>query len=109
MRGQMDIFSFIPCPVEPGDWLTMESGHIGDQIDFEEIVRSVGKMIVLDKSTQSMTAYKAVLVEKIYTYDDGSGRRRLIYFDGCRQRGLVDEMYFDPHRSRPNKAYRFLE
>ena len=101
---QMDIFDFIPeCPeIKAGEWVTEE--RLGKELLFDEIADSVGEIIILDMSTQSTKWYKAVTVEKIVIGDNG--HRRLVYFDGKRQRGLVDEMWFDPRNIRPEKAYR---
>lgn len=98
----MTIFDFVEEPVQPGDWVTLESGKIGGRLTFEEIAESIGKMIVLDMSTQSHAWYKAVLVEKIVFTEIG---RRLIYYDGSRQRGSIDEIYFSGKYMSKIKAY----
>ena len=67
----------------------------GRQLGFEEITHRVGQVIIYDKSTESHDWFEAVRVERIYT-DPETGERRLIYFDGTKQRGLVDERYFRP-------------
>ena len=82
---QLSLFDNV---VEPGTWL---QNH-GRQLTFDEIAARIGRLIVMDMSTQSHEWFKAVLVEKIIPYE---GKRRLIYYDGKRQRGLVCESYFD--------------
>lgn len=55
----------------------------------------------IGQSTQSHAWYKAVLVEKILERDEYDGRyRRLIYYDGTKQRGYISEMYFQVEGSR---------
>ena len=71
-----------------GEWV---STH-GPELTFDEIAERIGRLIVMDMSTESHKWYQIVQVEKIFTYEDGT--RRLIYYSGKRQRGLVDERYF---------------
>ena len=53
------------------------------------------------RATQSHAWYKAVLVEKILERDEYDGiYRRLIYYDGAKQRGYISEMYFQVEGSR---------
>ena len=99
MCEQMNIFDFIDPPVQPGEWLRED--QLGEEITFDEIAQSVGKVIAIDKSTQSHAWYKAVLVEKILERDEYDGRyRRLIYYDGVKQRGYISEMYFQADNLR---------
>ena len=63
MTGQMSLFDFIIPQVKPGEWL--QESQLGKEITFDEIAQSVGKVIAIDKSTQSHSWYKAVLIEKI--------------------------------------------
>ena len=99
MIKQMNIFDFIEAPVQPGEWL--QESRLGEEITFDEIAQSVGKVIAIDKSTQSHAWYKAVLVEKILERDEYDGRyRRLIYYDGAKQRGYISEMYFQADNLR---------
>ncbi len=88
---KMDQMSLFDGEMKPGTYV---KSH-GRQISFEEVTRRIGQIILVDKSTESQGWFEAVRVEKIYTYPE-SGERRLIYFDGTRQRGLVDERYFRP-------------
>ena len=78
----------------------------GRELTFDEITKRVGQIIIMDESTESHKWFKAVRVERIYTYPE-SGDRRLIYFDGGRERGLVDERYFLPNYTGrfPARAY----
>lgn len=93
MEGQMNLFDFIKRQVKPGEWL--EENQLGKEMTFDEIAESVGKVIAIDKSTESHAWYKAVRVEKILEKDEYDRKnRRLIYYDGARQRGLISEMYF---------------
>ena len=86
---QLSLFDMLDEP-EPGQWVTA----IGPEISFDDICNRVGQIIILDKSTESHKWYKAVRVERIIWNDD-SNCRRLIYYDGARQRGLVNEYYFE--------------
>lgn len=53
MYQQLDIFNFINIPKQfkPGDWIEKE--FCGKQLSFDEIANSIGKLIVMDKSTSS--------------------------------------------------------
>lgn len=105
MEGQMNLFDFIEPPIKPGDWL--EENQIGEEMTFDEIAESVGKVIAIDMSTESRAWYKAVCVEKILEKDEYDGKyRRLIYYDGTRQRGYISEMYFIGGGLRKQKAWR---
>lgn len=84
----------------------MESDVLGEKLTFDEIVDSVGKLIVMDKSTVSHAWYEVVMVEKIVPCD---GQRRLVYFDGTKHRGFVNEMYFDESITYPARAYRLKQ
>lgn len=93
MDGQLNIFdclNSIKTSFKPGEWV--EECVLGKEITFQEITERVGKLIIIDMSTVSHAWYKIVKVEKIIPYE---GMRRLIYYDGCKQRGLVNEQYFD--------------
>lgn len=71
---------------------------------FDEITKYVGNLIVMDKSTSSREWYEVVLVEKIVIVEEN--QRRLVYYDGTRQRGLVDEMWFDESVNYPAMAWK---
>lgn len=86
--------------VKPGDWV--EEDMLGEKMNFDDIVRLVGKMIIMDRSTESHAWYKVVLVEKIVMNGD---QRRLVYYDGERHRGLVNEMYFNENLPYPERAW----
>lgn len=96
MYEQMSIFQ---RDAAVGDYV----GRHGRKLTFDEIAARVGCLIVMDTSTQSHAWFKIVLVESIITYSDG--QRRLVYFDGHKQRGLVDERYFNGSISHPARAY----
>ncbi len=85
-----------------GDYV--ENDQLGQELTFDDITHEVGNLIVVDWSTESHAWYKIVMVEKIHVYEDGT--RRLIFYDGKRQRGLVDERYFDKSLRHPFKAWR---
>lgn len=102
---QLDIFSFLQPQQKvfnPGDWA--EKNILGKRLTFDEITKEVGNLIVMDKSTSSHEWYKVVLVEKIIIVEEN--QRRLIYYDGTNQRGLVNEMYFDESITYPAKAWK---
>lgn len=101
MNGQINVFEFLPPEqqIKPGDWV--EENKLGEELTFEEITRNVGNMIIIDTPTINHAWYKAVRVESIHIYNNGE--RRLIYYDGGRQRGLVDEHYFD---NKSQKAWK---
>lgn len=92
--------------VNPGDWIEKES--IGEQLSFDEITQMIGKLIVMDLSTVSHEWYKVVMVEKIVMVENNT-QRRLVYYDGKNQRGLVNEMWFDESVSYPARAYRLKQ
>lgn len=102
---QLDIFSFLPqekLSFKPGDYV--EKDVVGKQLTFDEIAQSIGELIVMDKSTTSHEWYMVVRVEKIVIVKEN--QRRLVYFDGTRQNGLVNEMYFNENVQCPARAYR---
>lgn len=96
-QGQCTLFDTVLDDTElvPGTWVTEH----GPELTFDEITQRVGQIIIMDKSTESHAWYKAVLVERIAETEDG---RRLIYYDGKKQRGLVNEHYF---KNRSARAY----
>lgn len=96
-QGQYTLFNDILNGDEPapGTWVETH----GRELTFDEIARRVNQVIIMDKSTKSHAWYKAVLVERIAETEDG---RRLIYYDGKKQRGLVNEIYF---KNRSSRAY----
>lgn len=98
----MDQIGLFDNELLPGTWV---EAH-GRELSFDEVTKRVGQIIIMDKSTESMESFKAVLVEKIIT-DFETGQRRLIYYDGGRQRGLVDERYFPENYTGrfPARAY----
>lgn len=110
MIGQVNMFDFLQEEkgiknFKPGDWIEVE--YVGEKMTFDEITRSIGNLIVMDLSTESHNWYKVVMVEEIYIYDNGE--RRLIYYDGGKQRGLVNEMYFNESMRFPARAFRLRE
>lgn len=105
MYEQLDIFSYLQPQqktFKPGDWV--EKGIVGKQLTFDEITKEVGNLIVIDQSTSSHEWYKVVLVEKIVIVE--GNQRRLVYYDGTRQRGLVNEMWFDENVNYPARAWK---
>lgn len=105
IAGQISLFDLAPKDksFKPGDWIAKES--VGEQLTFDEITQMVGKLIVMDKSTQSHAWYKVVMVEKIVMAENNT-QRMLVYYDGAKQRGLVNEKWFNENVSYPARAYR---
>lgn len=100
---QLDIFSFIE-PIhtfKPGEYI--DKSYVGKKITFDEITQKVGQLIVLDRSTQSREWFMVALVEKIVIVE--GNQRRLVYYDGHMQRGLINEMYFKETAYCQQKAY----
>lgn len=93
-EGQMSIFDLLAPQTEkkykPGEWV--DKSELGMEISFDEIVNMIGQLIILDKSTVSHEWFKVVKVEQIVINE---GQRRLVYYDGERQRGLINEVYFN--------------
>jgi hypothetical protein len=105
-EGQLSIMDFIvptEKEFEPGDWI--ETENVGEQLTFDEITQMIGQLIVMDKSTASHAWYKVVMVEQIVMVANNT-MRRLVYYDGVKQRGLVNEMYFNESMQFPARAYR---
>lgn len=105
MYEQLDIFSYMQLQQKtfnPGDWV--EKDVVGKRLTFDGITREVGNLIVMDKSTSSHEWYKVVLVEKIVIVEEN--QRRLVYYDGARQRGIVNEMWFDGNVAYPARAWK---
>lgn len=104
MDEQMSIFDLLPPEqrLKPGEWV--EEDMLGEKLSFDEIAQNVGNLIIIDMSTMNHAWYKIVLVESIYTYE--SGERRLIYYDGARQRGLINESYFNPESIYASRAWK---
>lgn len=94
MNLQLSVFDVMKqvktTSFKAGEWV--EEDVLGKELTFDEIAKRVGKLIIIDKSTVSHAWYKVVKVEKIIPYE---GKRRLVYYDGDRQRGLVNECFFD--------------
>lgn len=105
-EGQLSIMDLI-APTEkefePGGWI--EEENVGEQLTFDEITQMIGQLIVMDKSTASHAWYKVVMVEQIVMVENNT-MRRLVYYDGVKQRGLVNEMYFNESMQFPARAYR---
>lgn len=104
MYEQLDLFSYLEPQktYKPGDWV--EKDALGKNLTFDEITQMIGEMIIMDKSTSSHEWYKVVLVEKIVMVE--GNQRRLVYYDGCKQRGLVNEIYFNENINYPARAYK---
>lgn len=82
----------------------VEENILGDELTFDEIAKMVGEIIILDRSTESRNWYKAVKVEDVFVSNDD--HRHLRYYDGAKQRGIIDEMYFDKSQRSPQRAWR---
>lgn len=108
MYEQLDIFSFLPQEkptFNPGDYV--DKDVVGNQLTFDEITKEIGNLIVMDKSTSSHEWYEVVCVEEIVIVE--GNQRRLVYFDGTRQNGLVNERYFSKDSHCPSRAYRLKQ
>ena len=99
----MDLLAPTTNEFKSGDWI--EAENVGEQLTFDEIAQMIGQLIVMDKSTASHEWYKVVMVEQIVMVENNT-MRRLVYYDGIKQRGLVNEMYFDETIRFPARAYR---
>lgn len=88
----MDLYAPAENEFKPGDWIEVE--NVGEQLTFDEITQMVNQLIIMDMSTVSHAWYKVVMVEQIVMSENNT-KRRLVYYDGVKQRGLVSEMYFD--------------
>lgn len=92
MNGQLSIFDYInpKTTFKPGQYVNEQ--FLGNKLTFNEIEKRVQQLIIIDQSSESHAWYKVVLVEKII---DNEGGRRLVYYDGSRQRGLVNDYFFN--------------
>lgn len=86
---QLELFSPFPQGPQPGEYV---EAH-GKELCFDDLRKYIGKIIIMDKSTENYTWWQAVQVEEIY-YNSHENCDRLIYYHGHRQRGLVDDYYF---------------
>lgn len=84
----------------PGTWV--DEDKLGNKLTFNQITGMVGKKIIIDLSTSSHKWYKVVQVEKIV---QNGTQRRLVYYDGMKQRGLVNECYFSPDYKYSTTAF----
>ena len=82
----------------PGEWIDAP----GDEMTFQQASQMVGKLIVMDYSTESHKWYKVCRLERVSDCENG---RRLILYDGKPQRGLADEMYFNKDLRFHYRAY----
>lgn len=99
ITNALSAYNGIPMP---GSFV--EENILGDELTFDEIAEMVGEIIILDRSTESMNWYKAVKVEDVFVSNDD--HRHLRYFDGTKQCGIIDEMYFDKSQRSPQRAWR---
>ncbi len=88
--------------LKPGQYVEQH----GKELSFEEISCRIGKMVLLDCSTESHTWIKVVRIERIIYAEDG---RRLIYSDGTKQHGYVGEYWFRSSGYRGNHPVIFYE
>ena len=84
MEGQMSIYDCFPelC-LKPGDYVTEHGAVIC------HIMRKgfIGRLIVMDKSTQSRERWQVGRLEK---YFECRGVMRAVVYDGKAQRSLID-------------------
>lgn len=102
---QLDIFYYLQSPnrsFKPGDCVGKDV--LGERLTFDEITQEVGNLIVI-QSIPTRESYRVVRVEKIVLVEEGR-QRRLVYYDGTRQNGLENEMYFNEDVQRHIRAYR---
>lgn len=85
-----------------GSWV--EKDMLGDELTFDDITNMVGELIVMDMSTESHEWYKVERVEAII--DGSDGKRHLKTYDGSKQRGTVNEIFFDKDCHNPQRAWR---
>ena len=95
MFEQLDFWAEVQ---QPGDWVETH----GKELSFDDITARVGQLIVWDCSTESHEWFKVVRVEKIVLSD---GYRRVVFYDGHKQRGSCSEIYFNPAKRFPARAY----
>lgn len=84
---QMNLFDSMGPPAKPGD---IVHSH-GKLLEWKELEKLVGGLVVLDKSTQSREVLQVVRVERICL--NAEGRKRLIFSTGGRQPQAVDKIY----------------
>lgn len=82
----------------------VEENILGDELTFDEIAEMAGEIIILDRSTVSRNWYVAIKVEDVVVSNDD--HRHLRYYDGAKQRGFIDEMYFSKSQRSPQRAWR---
>ncbi len=102
----MDLLSPTANEFKPGTWIEKE--NVGNRLTFDQLTQMVNQLIVMDMSTASHEWYKVVMVERIVMAENNT-QRRLVYYDGANQRGMVNEMYFDETMRFPARAYRLKE
>lgn len=85
-----------------GSWV--EKDMLGDELTFDDITNMVGELIIMDMSTESHEWYKVERVEAII--DGSDGKRHLRTYDGSKQRGTVNEIFFDKDCHNPHRAWR---
>lgn len=102
ITNALNAYKGIPIP---GSWV--EKDMLGDELTFDEITNMVGELIVMDLSTESHEWYKVEKVEEIVNGADG--KRHLRTYDGSKQRGSVNEIFFDKNQHRPQRAWRLKQ
>lgn len=85
-----------------GSWV--EKDMLGDELTFDDITNMVGELIIMDMSTESHEWYKVERVEAII--DSSDGKRHLRTYDGSKQRGTVNEIFFNKGCHNPHRAWR---
>lgn len=99
----MDLLAPTADEFKPGDLI--EAENVGEQLTFDQITQMVNQLIVMDMSTESHEWYKVVMVEKIVMVENNTVRR-LVYYDGTRARGLVNETFFNELEYIRARAYK---
>lgn len=90
---QMNIFDAMGPPLKPGDIVTSH----GKLLEWADIEKMIGRLIVADQSTQSMNVLVAVRVEQIILNHEN--RKRLIYSAGGRRNKSVDKLHITKRRN----------
>lgn len=87
MWEQMNLFDAMGPPAKPGDIVHTH----GKLLEWKDIEKMIGRLIVVDVSTRSLEVLKVVRVERIVLNHEN--RKRLVYHDGSRHPGLVDKAH----------------
>ena len=82
MNGQLSLFDLIPQELNVGDYVET-CGQVIPRVMREGYI---GRRVLVDKSTESMTIYQVGILEKVIPYED---TERSIVYTGKKQRQLI--------------------